>query len=115
MTQKQIFWVAVAVAMIIVASVLVYRQFTSDRAAFGTESMVITATPAEKKAATATSSEDVAVPVPETIDDIATSIESETTLDLSALDEEEAGSLSEIDADSNSVTNLGTSYDENNL
>ncbi len=53
--------------------------------------------------------------VPETIDDIAVSIESEAAFDQAALDAEAAGSMQEIDQDSDSINNLGTSYDENNL
>lgn len=54
-------------------------------------------------------------PVPETIDAISESIQDETAADLSALDEEEEGEVEDIETDSDSINNLGTSYDENSL
>lgn len=54
-------------------------------------------------------------PAPDTIDGVAGSIESQSSTDTSALDEEESGSLDQINQDSDSVNNFGTSYDENNL
>lgn len=103
MTQKQIFGVVLGVALAIVVCVFVYRQYTGDTAmnTGSTQKKMMT----EKKVA----------PVPDTIDGVVGSIESESTIDTAALDEEEAGSLSEVEADSESVNNLGTSYDENSL
>jgi len=112
MTQKQIFGVTVGVALLVVVCAFVYQQFTREQAPAGTATMSGTA-PAQKN--TTPAEEAVVVPVPDTIDGIATSIEAESALDLSALDDEEAGSLQEVDQDSDSVNNLGTSYDENNL
>lgn len=116
MTQKQIFGVVTAAVAVVVASVFIYWQFTSERTISGTgQTMILNTTSSEKMKTPVIGVEDVVVPVPDTIDGIAAGIESETALDLSALDDEEAGSLNEITADSDSVTNLGTSYDENNL
>lgn len=55
---------------------------------------------------------DMMVPVPEKLDDITATITAESADDFSALDEEIMGVEAEIDLDSESVTNLGTSYDE---
>ncbi len=103
MTQKQMFGVVVGVALAIVVCVFVYRQYTGDTR-MNTRSTTTQTKVTEKKA-----------PVPETVDGVVDSIESETALDTAALDEEEAGTLGEVDADSESVNNLGTSYDENSL
>lgn len=55
---------------------------------------------------------DTMVPVPEKLEDITATITSESADDFSALDEEAVGAEAEIDLDSESITNLGTSYDE---
>jgi hypothetical protein len=103
MTQKQILSAVIGVALAIVVGAVVYRQYTSDTRmnSGNTQKKVMT----EKKVA----------PVPDTVDGVVSSIESETAIDTEALSEEETGTLSEVDADSESVNNLGTSYDENNL
>lgn len=103
MTQKQILGVVVGVALVIVVSVFVYRQYTGD---MGNNSNSATTQKkmTEKKA-----------PVPETVDGVVDSIVDETTLDTTALDDETTASLEELDADNESVNNLGTSYDENSL
>ena len=54
-------------------------------------------------------------PEPETIDDVVLSIQGEASADLSALDEEENGEMTDIRTDSDSVTNLSTSYDEKSM
>ncbi len=54
-------------------------------------------------------------PAPENADGIVSAIDAETMADTNALNDEETGSLNQVDEDSDSVTNLGTSYDENNL
>lgn len=106
MTQKQIFGLVVSVAVAALGFAFVYRQHAAPSALRNAS---------EKKMDVATKEKDVVAPVPDTIDGVTADIESESALDLSALDDEEAGSMSEIDADSDSVNNLGTSYDENNL
>lgn len=106
MTQNQTLGVAVGVAVMLFASVFVYQQFA------GREDATMQYGNAPKESMTALETEQ-AIPVPATIDDVMVSIEAESALDLSALDEEESAALSEVEADSASVTNLGTSYDEN--
>lgn len=103
MTQKQILGVVVGVALVIVVSVFVYRQYTGDMGN-NSNSATMPKKMTEKKA-----------PVPETVDGVVDSIVEETTLDTTALDDETAASLQELDADNESVNNLGTSYDENSL
>lgn len=105
MTQKQIFGVIVGVALVIVVGTVVYRQYTGDTA------MNTGNTTSQKKMGT----EKKATPVPDTVDGVVGSIESETVVDTEAMNEEEAGTLGEVDVDSESVNNLGTSYDENSL
>lgn len=108
MTQKQMLGVVGGVVLTVFVLVFVYQQYAG-------ESTPVSSTPSQKKVTTETTRESVMVPVPETIDDIALSIESESAFDLSALDDEETGALDEVNQDSESVNNLGTSYDENNL
>jgi len=112
MTQKQIFGAVAGVAIVALAFVFVYQQFIGDDD--GSVVPTVSNTPSSQKQAVTTDNK-AAPPVPDTIDSIASSIESESAIDLSALDAEEAGSLDEINQDSDSVNNLGTSYDENNL
>lgn len=106
MTQNQVLGAVVGVTVMLFASVFVYQQYTGNQNVPKQESSTQT------EALTALEMENVAL-VPETVDDIAVSIEAETTLDLSVLDEEESATLDEVEADSASVTNLGTSYDDN--
>lgn len=110
MTQKQMFGLVAGVVLTVLVLVFVYQQYTGDSATSSTLN-----TTSQKKVTNESTRESVMVPVPETIDDIATSIETESSLDLSALDDEESGALTEVSQDSDSVNNLGTSYDENNL
>lgn len=49
------------------------------------------------------------------IEDMARDMEAETTADLSALDGEADGELGDMEAESESVNTLNTSYDENNF
>lgn len=109
MTQKQMLGVVGGVVLTVFVLVFVYQQYAGESASS------VSSTPSQKKVTTETTRESVMVPVPETIDDIALSIESESAFDLSALDDEETGALDEVNQDSESVNNLGTSYDENNL
>lgn len=107
MTQKQIIGLIVGVLGLGLIFAFVYQQFTAPAPRAGTlqtgEQPKATDTVREKKA------------LPETIDDISASIQEETAADLSALDDEANGEILEIEADSDSITNLGTSYDENSL
>lgn len=108
MTQKQIIGLALGVLGIGLVFAFVYQQFTEPVSREETlqrgEQPKASDTAREKKAA-----------LPETIDDISASIQAETAADLSALDDEADGEISDIQADSDSVTNLETSYDENSL
>lgn len=103
MTQKQIIGLVVSVLVLVVVFAFVYRQFAVPVPDTLNQPPKTILQPAEK------------APVPETIDDISRSIQDETNLDLSALDDEANGEISDIEADSDSVNNLGTSYDENSL
>ncbi len=55
------------------------------------------------------------VTVPDTIGEVAGKIEDDALTDSTALDNEEESSLDQVNQGSDSVNNLGTSYDENNL
>jgi hypothetical protein len=115
MTQKQIVGVVAGVAVMVLVCTLVYRQYTSDTGR--TEKTVTSesSVPIPKKGATSDKGQVAEAPIPDTIEGIADSIVEESSVDFSALDEEESSSLSDVDEDSESVNNLGTSYDENNL
>ncbi len=104
MTQKQILSAVIGVALAIVVGAFVYQQYTGDA---GMNSGNTPKKMTEKKVAPA--------PVPDTVDGVVGSIEAESSLDMTALDEEEMSAMQELDADSESVNNLGTSYDENSL
>lgn len=106
MTQNQTLGAVVGVAMMLIASVFVYQQYAGNQQ----DSMQYGNAPKENITALEM---EKAAPVPETVDDVVLSIEAESALDLSALDEEESAALSEVEADNESVINLGTSYDEN--
>lgn len=110
MTQKKIVGLVVGIAVMALIFLFVYRQYTNDR---GTA--MNTNTTSQKKLSGENSDKVMATPVPDTIDGVTGSIESESSLDVSALDEEESESLNAVNEDSESVNNLGTSYDENNL
>lgn len=111
MTQKQIVGVVVGVAVVVLLCAAVYRQFTGGAGEWASsETSTQMESPVQKKMPVST-----VTPVPETVDDITDSIVSESSMDLSALDDEESSSLEDVDMDSESLNNLGTSYDENNL
>ncbi len=115
MTQKQIVGAVVGVAAIVLVCTLVYRQYTSDIVSAERPMTTQSSMPSEKKGVMSDKGQVAKEPVPETLDDITESIVAESSVDFSALDEEETSSLSDVDEDSESVNNLGTSYDENNL
>lgn len=120
MKQKQFLGVALGLVVLIVVITVVFQLFVVKRApqqAAITTQGANTSTPSSRKLDPAEEAKKMGTtdPIPESIDDIAGSIQSESALDLTALDEEEAGSLDEITKDSDSVTNLGTSYDEKSL
>lgn len=104
MLQKHAILVAVAVVGIGIVFALVYQQFQTPVSA-----------PSLQSSKTSVSERAEQALVPETIDDISESIQEEASLDLSALDAEEAGEVEDIETDSDSINNLGTSYDESNL
>jgi hypothetical protein len=108
MTHKQRIGLAVGVLVLGFVFAFVYRQFAEPMPLPREDALQMppAATVSEQKKEAA---------LPATIDDISQSIQNETAMDLSALDAEEKGEVSEIQADSDSITNLGTSYDENNL
>lgn len=103
MTQKQILGLVSGVLVLGLIFVFVYRQLAAPSGGGTASSNTSVSQPVKK------------MPEPETIDDISQSIQGETAADLSALDDEMNGEISELEADSDSVTNLSTSYDENSL
>lgn len=107
MPKKYFLFVVLAVLVVAVLLMFVYQQFQVQSPAVNTSPSSL-APPAEREAKQKT-------PEPETIDDISRSIQEESLLDLSALDEEEAGEIEDITKDSESINNLGTSYDENSF
>lgn len=110
MTQKLVIGLAAGVLVLGLVFAFVYRQFAESISLPREGALQLQGQPTavvsvpEKKAA-----------LPATIDGISQSIQDETAMDLSALDDEANGEIMEIQADSDSVTNLSTSYDENSL
>ncbi|MFZ2299863.1 MAG: hypothetical protein WAW00_01860 [Candidatus Moraniibacteriota bacterium] len=104
MTQKQIIGLILGVLGLGLVFAFVYRQFAEQ----GSSQM-------QGQPKTAVSDQEKKAAIPVTIDDISATIQAETDADLSALDDEADGEISDIEADSDSVNNLGTSYDENSL
>ncbi len=107
MTQKQVLGAVVGVGFVIISFLFVYQQYTQNESAYSDPSPV--------QVNPVTNQKKIAVPVPEKLNDITAAITAESIDDFSALDEELAGATAELDADSDSVNNLGTSYDENSL
>lgn len=107
MTQKQVLGMVVGGALVVLVSVFVYRQYTQNGSVYGNQTPDTVEPTMNRK--------DTMVPVPEKLDDITAMITEESADDFSALDEEAAGAAEEIDADSDSVNNFGTSYDENSF
>lgn len=108
MTQKQILGLAVGVLGVGVLFAFVYQQFSKPAAQKEAQQ-------AEEQSRADLAKQEKQAALPVTIDDISVTIKEEATMDLSALEDEANGEISEIDADSESVTRLGTSYDENSL
>lgn len=110
MTQKHIALTVLAVVATGAALIAVPEHFGERDASTGESAVNDTRGSGEGDKMTR---EDVVVP--SSIEEITASIESETAADMTALDEEESGAAAEIEEDSASVNNLGTSYDENSL
>ncbi len=103
MTKKQIL-IALGIAVLVLVAVVVVSLMRNMQSV-----------PASEGDYQPVTRKDTMVPVPEKLEDITTTITTESVDDFSALDEEVAGVKAEIDIDSESVTNLGTSYDENSF
>lgn len=113
MTQKQIVGILVAVAVVGLLFFGVYSQYVHENGPMMHEDTA-SGQMMEKKMS-AENNTNAEAQVPDTVDGVTADIEAESELDTSALDEEESASLQEMDEDSDSVNNLGTSYDENKL
>lgn len=107
MTQKQTIGMIIGVLVLIGVFVFVYRQFATVTTP---ESVV-----QQSKTKGPLPPERQPQEEPKTIDDISKAIQDETDADLSALDDEANGEVSDVQTDSDSVNNLGTAYDENSL
>ena len=103
MTKKQIL-VVLGIAVLVLVAVVVVSQMKNTQSVPVSEGDY---QPVTRK--------DTMVPVPEKLEDMTATMTVESADDFSALDEEVAGVKAEIDIDSESVTNLGTSYDENSF
>jgi len=106
MTQKQIFGIVIGIALVAVVCAFVYRQFTPA-------DMMSQQSPSDTGTKEVTSDEPN--PSAYTVTGIEASIVSESAADAAALEEEENGTLQEFDQDSESINNLGNSYDENSF
>ena len=100
MKQKQFLGVALGLVVLIVVITVLFQLFVVKKAP---EQAAITqgantSAPAMRKLSPEEEAKKMGAtqPVPESVDDIVGSIQSESALDLSALDEEESGSLDEI-------------------
>lgn len=111
MKQKQFLGVALGLIVLIVVITFLFQCFVVKN----TPSQVTTGTKSVPSPQTETQKVIPPAPLPDSVDGISSSIQAESDLDLSALDEEESGVLDEVNKDSDSVTNLGTSYDEQSL
>lgn len=107
MTQKQLLSVVVGLIVMLVVVALISVPFMQNQ---GTKVNQPSSTIPKTMQRPS-----VAAPVPAKLDDITSAITAESTDDLSALDQETVGAIGEIDADTDSVNNLGTSYDENSF
>lgn len=110
MPQKNIALAMFASVAILIGGFFVYSQFTGS--SVSRQSVLGTDQPGTALVGERSTPEAV---IPDSIDDIILSIESDASADLAAFDEEESGALSDIDADSENVNSLGASYDENNF
>lgn len=103
MTKKQIFFALGIVALILFIGIIVSQTRNMQ------------SVPESESGYQPVTRKETMVPVPEKLEDITATITAESTDDFSALDEEAVGAEAEIDLDSESITNLGTSYDENSF
>lgn len=108
MAQKQIIGLLLGLLGLGLAAAFAYWQFAAPVPRGGTLSM-------EGQSKADVSKQEPRPAEPETIDAMSLSIQEETAADLSALDDEANGEILEMEADSDSVTDLGTSYDENSF
>lgn len=103
--------VGTVVVLAAIASVFTYRQYVGDQSGMPA--------PATQPGKATTASPRTIVPVertiPSSVDDISSVIISETSADTAALDAEESGELSEIEAESESINSLNESYDDNSF
>lgn len=105
------------IVVLVFAYAFVYRQYAGmhqDTPAAGTAMVQPTQTmpkAVESGAAVTVAPQDI----PTSIDGISQSIESESNVDTSALDDETESEMAQVESDSQSVNDLGNSYDENNL
>lgn len=113
MTKTQIVWTTIGVVASALLLAFVYQQFTGSQETNSDDERYMNSAP-RKNDAEMTQKEEV-IAVPDTINSISADIEGETALDTSAMEREESGESAQVEADSQSVNNLGTSYDENNL
>ncbi|MEK7181551.1 MAG: hypothetical protein AAB519_02925 [Patescibacteria group bacterium] len=104
MSQKQIVMVVAGLAVAGLLGILVYKFYAGQQKDQMTSSEVPTGH---------TTQNTPAAEVPSSVNSVTETIQAETEMDLSALEDESAGETAEIKADSESVNNLGTSYDEN--
>lgn len=113
MPKKQIIGAVAGVLAVVLASAIIYQQFAGTNAPTRTTQSGAPAAKPSAKTAERTLPKETAVP--SSIDGISQSIADETSADESALNDEEKGEAAQIEADSQSVTNLSASYDENSF
>lgn len=117
MTQKQILGTIVSVVVVVLVFVLIYRQFTGG--GNGVASTLLNAPSSQKETAGSDNQTEIDMvtkaPATSAINDIVDSVETESSMDLSLLDAEEADYLEEVNQDSNNINNINAFYDENNL
>ncbi len=106
MIQKQTLGVVLGLVVIALLGTAVWLQF--QQAMPETEM-------SSKNMTDASASQTTNTPVPENVDDITASIVSESRVDATAMDDEETGMLEEMNAESDSVNNLDTSYDKDSF
>ena len=118
MSQKLILIVVLGVAVAVILMVVVYRQLGTPVSQMPAEPMprsgpqAGTSSRGMESSASAPSSSGAQ---PASANDIVKDIERDVASDSAALDVEEAGELSDIESDSQSVNDLGKAYDENSF
>ena len=113
MTHKQVLGVAAGGVIIVAAFVSVYRQFAKPAPV---SQMPATQSVTATKQSVATDTQVVkSAEVPSSIDAISQSITDESSADQSALNDEVTGEEFDMQADNQSVNDLGQTYDENSL